>query len=188
MQSLYMRCIGSMVGSWWTMQSLYICIVLYGWELVDNTIVNIQLLLQGAPPLGAPGVSQSRVEWRCGGEGSRFSHNKDFCWIFSGLIFFFLLSGDHVDLIFETSPNISWTYTITRLHYGPCVIHVICQNSFATAVVKAKKLRQRTHNLRHLLINDKSALRVWNGIWPIENTCFWHFTLNFHSKCLNLHW
>ena len=53
-----------------------ICIVLYGWELVDNTIVNIQLLLQGAPPLGAPGVSQSRVEWRCGGEG--FSHNKDF--------------------------------------------------------------------------------------------------------------
>ena len=102
----------------------WICIVLYGWELVDNTIVNIQLLLQGAPPLGAPGVSQSRVEWRCGGEG--FSHNKDFCWIFSGLIFFFLLSGDHVDLIFETSPNISWTYTITRLHYGPCVIHVIC--------------------------------------------------------------
>ena len=66
-----------------------ICIVLYGWELVDNTIVNIQLLLQGAPPLGAPGVSESRVEWRCGGEGSRFSHNKDFRWIFSGLNFFY---------------------------------------------------------------------------------------------------
>ena len=129
-----------------TMQSLYMhCIVWLGAGGQYNREYSV------ASPGGSTTTGGPRglgVEsWMEGGREEVSLTTKTF--VESLVVWFFLSSGHHVDLIFETSPNISWTYTITRLHYGPCVIRVICQNSFATAVVKAKKLRQRTRNLRH---------------------------------------
>ena len=98
---------------------------------------------------------------------------------FKNLIHLFVSAWRWLNWRGRVSPVLRWVLKtsqtcLTKYFYLDDFILDICQKK----IKRSQFLRQKTCNSRHLLICNRSAQMVWNGIKPIVS-CFSHFTVYF---------